>query len=152
MATHLKLIICKTVIFLSVTLLANLAHAESTWNGTYRYKTTMGNTVASNMPIVRIYKLTIDDTDCTLSIDGYQTMESIECKTEIAKQRIRINFKSYDNGEILNIYGDQAYKPGRTMLELRKSGKRLITVWLAEKPDNKLPRTGEYFKKDKKDR
>ena len=120
--------------------------AGSNWGGTYRYESALGNTTGGS-PIVMDYVLVISGQDCSLSIDGFQTMDRIKCIADADDSTLHVKFKSYENGAIENEFGVQIYEVGQVLFDLTMSGDKITTTWQAEMPDEKFPRTDTYFMK-----
>jgi hypothetical protein len=123
------------------------ACAENTsWNGSYIYEASLGDTVGGDAAVVT-YKLTVSPNKCEVSIEGFQTSESIICKTKEADHTLDINFQSYSDGSIKNKYGINVYKVGSLLLQLKRTD-NLITTWGELLPDEKLAKMGSYFIKE----
>jgi len=131
-------------IILLVSLGSLSCFAGPDWDGTYSYESAQGNTVGGSS-IVMKYVLVISSQDCSLSIDGFQTMDRIKCTANAEKSTLHIRFKSYENGAVENEFGVQVYKVGQVLFDLTRSGAKITTTWQGEVPDEKLPRTGTYF-------
>ena len=119
---------------------------NASWNGSYIYEASLGDTVGGDAVVVT-YKLTVAPEKCEVSIEGFQTSESIICKTKALDNLLDVNFQSYADRSTKNKYGIAIYKVGSSLLQLKRSD-NLITTWGELLPDDKLPKTGKYFIKE----
>ena len=119
---------------------------NASWNGTYTYEAALGDTVGGDSAVVT-YTLTIAPNKCEISIEGFQTSESIICKTKALDNLLDVNFQSYADGSTKNKYGIAIYKVGDSLLQLKRN-ENLLTIWGELLPDDKLPKTGKYFIKE----
>lgn len=138
----------KSILIITGVLFANICLAESKWDGTYSYNAALGNT-AGGSPIIMTYKLTLSKSKCLFSIDGFQTMDRIICKTTKKGDNIDVQFQSYANGTLNNEFGVQVYTPDEILFKLSKHDNMITTTWMSEKPAEKLPKSGVYFKIEK---
>lgn len=118
--------------------------AGPNWDGTYRYESAQDNTVGGS-PVSVKYVLVVSGPDCSLSIDGFQTMERITCRADTEQTSLHVRFNSYKNGKVENEFGVQVYKVDQILFDLDKSGGDISTTWRADKPDSNRPNTGNYF-------
>ena len=121
---------------------------NASWNGTYVYEATLGDTVGGDSAVVT-YTVTIAPNKCELSIEGFQTSDSLICKAKDMDNKLSVNFQSYADGSIKNKYGVAIYKVGDLLFQLNRT-KDLITTWGALLPDEKLAKVGHYFIKESK--
>lgn len=135
-----------TSIILLVSLGSFSCFASPDWAGTYNYEFAQGNTVGGS-PISMKYVLTVSGKDCSLSIDGFQTIERIRCRADTAKSTLHVRFKSYANGAVTNEFDVQIYEADQILFDLERSDTNITTIWKSEIPDENLPRTGTYFLK-----
>ncbi|MDH5654089.1 MAG: DUF5991 domain-containing protein [Gammaproteobacteria bacterium] len=124
-------------------LFTNSVNAAEEWDGKYEYHTSLGTTVGGSV-IMLMYELSVSKTDCTLNIDGYQTMDRIKCRADAKGDQLLVRFKSYADGSVKNPFGIEIYKVDAVLFELLRKDGKLVTTWKAEQPEN-LTEPGEYF-------
>ncbi len=142
----IRFIFCRSLFIVSLFFPTAACQADENWVGTYLYEAKFGQSY-SKTPIIVEYKLVLDSMSCRLEIVGYQVDESIRCISEQENNHLAINFQSYSNGKIKNIYDVQIYKKGATLFSIQKEGDELVTTWQAMFPDEKMNKSGRYFTK-----
>jgi hypothetical protein len=102
------------------------------------------------------YRLVVDDGkaggSAQLTVQGFQTDQTIVCDVEPTDDRIVVKFRSYANGKVVNEFGVAEYRPGEPLLTLargRDSQKGSITTeWQGLSPPREdVPRIGVFFQK-----
>lgn len=116
------------------------------WQGTYNYEAMLGENVADDAIIIE-YALSISGNECSLQIEGYQVSESILCTTREDNDHLTVNFKSYADGSVKNIYDVAVYTVGGTLFSFSYDNNQLLTTWGELIPDESLPQKGVYFLK-----
>src|SRR3978361_566013 len=85
------------------------------WKGSYVYEHSSGKS-KSGTGIVVTYKVEVrpanNDAPAIVSIEGYQTDETIICNVEASESAISFFFKSYEDGGVKNAFGVARYMPG----------------------------------------
>ncbi|KQQ27039.1 hypothetical protein ASF53_20425 [Methylobacterium sp. Leaf123] len=124
--------------------------APKDWQGRYRYEHAAGRT-AGGTGIVVNYDLVMRPPDvsdgCVLTIRGFQSDETIRCRTRREGQDLAVTFDRYGDGRTVNQYGVAVYKPGQPLFTLAK-GVALTTRWQGLKPDGQgVADSGAYLKK-----
>ncbi len=102
--------------------------AKAEWRGIYFCELEFGSTVPGQAVIVE-QALVLSADGCTLSVNGYQVSENIICKAESKGDGVAINFVSYADGSVKNIYGVQVYEAGETLFILTGDTARPATIW-----------------------
>ena len=118
-------------------------HEMAQWNGVYKYDAMLGENVAEDKIIIE-YELVLKDGDCKLSVQGYQTDETLLCTVEEHGVDLNIKFNSYADGSTENIYGVAIYPPNSTLFQLTSTPDSLITTWGSLLPDDSHS-SGKYF-------
>lgn len=119
------------------------------WAGTYVYEGSFGRT-AGGTGITALYEIRIGarpGSDCRITIDGFQTEETLRCIPNEEGSTLTLRFKSHEDGALTNRYGVAVYTPGAPLLALhRMQDGTLETSWLALQPlDAKTPARGRHF-------
>lgn len=129
-------------------LLFSLAACQSRadWNGVYVFSENLGEDPGGAAMLVQ-YRLELGADRCLLDISGYQSDTHIHCALDTDDNAAVIRFRSYDNGEVKNIYGVQVYQVGEPLFRLRSSANsgELVTEWQSLSPDSIEEKTGNYF-------
>ena len=134
-------------ILLMLTSLSLSACADKpAWQGTYSYEAMLGENVADDAVIIE-YALSISHNECSLQIEGYQVSESILCTTREDNGHLNVDFKSYADGSVKNIYDVAVYTVGGTLFSFSHENNQLLTIWGELIPDESLPQKGVYFLK-----
>lgn len=124
--------------------------APKDWQGRYRYEHAAGRT-AGGTGIVVNYDLVLRPPDvrdgCVLTVRGFQSDETIRCKTRREGQDLAVAFDRYGDGSTVNKYGVAVYKPGQPLFTLAKgAGGKFATRWQGVKPDGEgVAESGPYF-------
>ena len=124
--------------------------APKDWQGRYRYAHSAGRT-AGGTGIVVTYDLVLLPPDlkngCVLTLRGFQTDETIRCRTRRDGPGLAVAFDRYGDGKTVNKYGVAVYKPDQSLFTLAKeAGGPLITRWQGLKPDGEgVAGSGAYF-------
>ena len=124
------------------------AGAPKDWQGRYRYEHAAGRT-AGGTGIVVTYDLVLLPPDvrdgCVLTVRGFQSDETIRCRTRREAQGLAVTFDRYGKGGTVNKYGVAVYKPGQPLFTLVKETK-LATRWKGLRPDGEgVAESGPYF-------
>lgn len=122
--------------------------AAPSWDGAYVYEANLGETVGG-VTAASNYRLTLSHEQCTLKIQGYQVDEAIRCETKEVGNSISVVFVSFSNGDVKNIYGVEAYPPGKPLFSLYRSGRLVETEWQELKPTDETPKMGNFFSRQK---
>ncbi|MDK9783072.1 hypothetical protein KIT90_16935 [Vibrio sp. B172a] len=133
---------------LSTLLLSFAASASLTpsWDGNYRCELDLGENAAGQSTWAE-YELSISKDSCSLEAKGFQLDESIVCSTSAQGDRLDVQFKSYSNGDLSNLYGVQVYRVNETLLSLEREQKALLTHWLSYWPGEPAPKSTSCFEK-----
>lgn len=120
------------------------------WQGHYRYEHAAGRTAGGTGVVVN-YDLVLLPPDvsdgCVLTIRGFQSDETLRCRTRQEGQDLAVTFDRYGDGKTVNTYGVAVYKPGQPLFTLAK-GRALVTRWQGLKPDGQgVAESGAYFEK-----
>ena len=123
-----------------------------TWKGGYRYAFDGGKT-AGGSPIAVTYELAVvpgaGRGGCLLSSKGFQSDERIVCHTSGDAGTLAVTFHGYEDGRTVSRYGVARYKPGETLLTLKRpdGGDKILTEWGAFRPDlpSEAGNPGVYF-------
>lgn len=111
--------------------------APKDWQGRYRYEHVAGRT-AGGTGIVVTYDLVLRPPDardsCLLTIRGFQSDETIRCRTRREGQDLAVEFRSYGDGGTVNRYGVAVYRPGQPLFTLT-TGAKPATRWQGLRPD-----------------
>ena len=124
--------------------------APKDWQGRYRYEHAAGHT-AGGTGIVVTYDLVLLPPDvsdgCVLTVRGFQSDETLRCRTRREGQDLAVTFDRYGDGRTVNRYGVAVYKPGQPLFTLAKGG-ALATRWQGLKPDGQgVADRGAYFER-----
>lgn len=128
--------------------------APKDWQGRYRYAHAAGRT-AGGTGIVVTYELALLPPDvrdgCILTLRGFQTDETLRCRTRREGQDLSVAFHRYGDGGTVNKYGVAVYKPDEPLFTLAKgAGGRLVTRWQGLKPDGEgVAGSGAFFARAK---
>lgn len=128
--------------------------APKDWQGRYRYEHAAGRT-AGGTGIVVNYGLVLLPPDvrdgCVLTVRGFQSDETIRCRTRRDGQGLAVVFDRYGDGSAVNKYGVAVYKPGQSLFTLERGpGGRFATRWQGLKPDGEgVAGSGPFFVKVK---
>lgn len=119
------------------------------WQGGYEYQSSFFDGTQS---VITDIKLTIrSDGSCSLLWEGFQKDEGIVCKVDKPKEKVRginVEFLSYPDGKIENMYGVEVYSPGERLFSLlKKSDGTLITVWSEKYRPPQSHESGIFFEK-----
>ena len=131
------------------TLLLSFAASVSlppSWDGNYRCELDLGVNAAGQSTWAE-YELSISEGSCSLEAKGFQLDESIVCSTSAQDDRLDVQFKSYSNGELSNLFGVQVYRVKETLFSLESAQKRLLTHWLSYWPGEPAPKSTSCFEK-----
>lgn len=97
---------------------------QSDWYGQYNYSAGSGST-AGGSPIWMDITLIVDKQGtkniCQINADGYQTYDRLLCTVVMGKDRLILQFKSYEDGAILSPIGVEVFKVGETLFSLEKT-------------------------------
>lgn len=115
------------------------------WNGVYKYTAILGENAADDKVIIE-YELVLNEADCKLTVQGYQTNETLLCTIEKDGVNLTIRFKSYVDGSTENIYGVAVYTPHSILFQLTSTPDTLVTIWGTLTPDDNYS-SGKYFTK-----
>ncbi len=133
-------------------------NAQNEWYGEYSYFASGGQTTGGSQIMMDI-TVKIDKQggkeSCELNADGYQTFDRILCTTVINKNRLTLQFKSYEDGSVVNPIDVAVYKVGETLFSLekvatknKKKPARYITHWGAYTPFGlERKNVNDYFEK-----
>jgi len=117
------------------------------WYGRYLY-TYEGGETAGGSPIAVRYRLDLGRGSCLLRAEGFQTDEAIRCVAVPVGGGLAVRFRSFADGSVENMYGVAEYRPGATLLTLRRLRGRLLTRWAGYSlPDGKVRPEGIYFRR-----
>jgi hypothetical protein len=130
--------------------LAGAARAEKApdWTGTYSY-TESGGRNAGGAAIVVTHEIALTRAGggyrAEITANGYQTQVQIHALGAVAGNKLQIRFEK--DGEEQMFKG--RYQPGALLLELERSGARLLTHWGAYTPatTERFRNPGAYFKR-----
>ena len=119
------------------------------WTGTYAYEGSFGRT-AGGTGITALYEIRIGarpGSDCRITIDGFQTEETLLCTANDEGSTLTLRFKSHEDGALTNRYGVAVYTPGAPLLALhRMQDGTLETSWLVlQTLDGRTPARGRHF-------
>lgn len=92
----------------------------------YSYK---GGANAAGTGVVVDYDLSLGPQRCVFTAEGYQTDETILCVAHPSADKMRITFKSYGDGKVVDARGNSVYSAGDTLFDLERRGGRLVTRW-----------------------
>lgn len=124
---------------------ASPAPAKADWSGRYHYDFNAGRNAAGTGMVVS-YTLTLTQSACRLTAEGYQTDETILCEAKQTPAGLDIGFKSYGNGKTTDAYGNAEYSVGQALFTLQNKGGKTLTAWKAYPlPDEKPHPTAVYF-------
>lgn len=115
------------------------------WNGIYTYDAFLGENVAEEKMFIE-YVFTLNENNCVITRQGYQTDEKILCAATDSKGSLIVTFSSYEDGSTKNIYEVEVYPPKSTLFTLTPKDSKLITTWGSLAPDESFS-TGEHFKR-----
>lgn len=125
------------------------------WDGEYSYGGYGGRT-AGGSPIMMDITVSINSPKfkqaCVFQAMGFQTDTNIFCTAAIKSDVLEVQFKSYDDGGILNGYGNERYKVGEVLLTLKqpKDKKNQYAVrWGSYVPFDDMSQADKYFEKSK---
>ncbi|WP_104025654.1 DUF5991 domain-containing protein [Vibrio hyugaensis] len=131
------------------TLLLSFAASTSltpSWDGNYRCELDLGEN-ATGQSTWAEYELSISKDSCSLEAKGSQLDESIVCSKKTQGDRLDVQFKSYSNGELSNLFGVQVYRVKETLFSLEREQKGLLTHWLSYWPGEPAPKSQSCFEK-----
>ena len=123
----------------------SLCACAQNWDGTYTYDAFLGENVAEDKMFIE-YVFTLDEHNCVITSQGYQTDEKILCAATESEGSLVVTFSSYEDGSTKNIYEVEVYPPESTLFTLTLKDSTLITTWGSLAP-NKSHTSGEHFKK-----
>jgi len=116
------------------------------WAGRYVYEHDGGRT-AGGTGIVVTHVLNMKNNSCRLEASGFQTDETIVCRTRIDGKGVVVSFVGYPGGGTRNKYGVAQYRTGGTLFSMRKTAKGIVTTWGDYSPvEDGQPRVGGYFR------
>jgi hypothetical protein len=144
--------ICRPLAIFLLLLATNGARAApiDAWAGTYTYETIPGKVAGGVTAMVDIALMIWPDGRCELTLQGYQTDESIQCAVTADPGHADILFRTYSDGQIRNAYGVEEYRPGQRLVSLLRDPKRggeLVTTWDGLVPDGSRERRGHFFQR-----
>ena len=142
------------VFILTASLPPTVHAAKQSWSGRYIYEANYGRTAGGTAVTAR-YTIVIDGKapgKAILTVDGYQSDETLICDTRADANTMTLSFRSYEDGNATNVYGVAVYKPGTALLRLeRREGNArssIVTHWLELTGlDGKKPAAGVYFRR-----
>lgn len=115
------------------------------WDGTYTYEAFLGENVAEDKMFIE-YVFTLDEHNCVITSQGYQTDEKILCATTESEGSLVVTFSSYEDGSTKNIYEVEVHPPESNLFTLTLKDSKLITTWGSLAPDESHT-SGEHFRK-----
>jgi hypothetical protein len=128
---------------------ASAARAEAPdWTGTYGYAESGGRT-AGGTGIVVTHEIAVTRAGggykAEITANGYQTQVQLFAIGTVAGSKLQLRFEK--DGEEQMFKG--RYQPGALLLELERSGARLLTHWGAYTPatTERFRNPGVYFKR-----
>lgn len=119
------------------------------WIGNYSCQYVMGHAPGAPAP-VWVFNLTVkEDESCELTWQGYQKDDDILCKVSGDSKGLKIHFISFADGRVVNSSGNQVYKSGEKLMELKPivGDRKIWTKWWALNKVNVL-RDGVRFARD----
>ena len=121
-------------------------HGDGSWDGRYRYSANYGKTAGGSAMGVD-YQITLAGSACRITLDGFQTEETLLCQAVPDGPRLTLRFVSHCDGAPTNAYGVRVYQSGQPLLMLERPGKQpLRTTWLGLRGlDGKTPKPGHTF-------
>jgi hypothetical protein len=118
------------------------SNAENDWHGQYEYFASGGETVGGSQIMLditlKIGKQGLKEI-CELELSGFQRYETLLCTAAINKNQMTIQFKSYEDGRIVNKSDVEVYKVGETLFSLEK-----YSATNEKKQNRYIPRWGAY--------
>jgi len=122
--------------------------AQSSWDGRYRYSASYGQSAGGGAMVVD-YQIDLAGRSCRITLDGFQTDETLLCRAQADGKRLTLHFVSHGDGGPTNAYGVRVYQTDQPLLMLERQDKQpLRTTWLGLKGlDGKTPQAGHYFDK-----
>ena len=135
-----------------LTAVAGSCYAEvvpTRWIGSYSYQYVMGHSVGEPAPAWDFSLTVREDGSCELTWQGYQKDDDILCKASGENGYLRIYYVSFADGTTSDPSGQQAYKPGAKLVQLKsiKNNSVLWTKWGALNKANVL-KDGVRFEHD----
>lgn len=116
------------------------------WSGRYVYEYDGGQT-AGGSGIAVTHVLTLKKGSCRLEAEGFQTDETIVCRTKVDRTGLIVTFAGYPGGGTRNKYGVAQYRAGAVLFSMRRTAKGIVTSWRDYSPvDEGQPRVGRYFR------
>lgn len=92
------------------------------------------------------YDLSLSPRSCRLVTSGYQTDQTILCRTAVGPTGLEVRFASYGDGKTVDAYGNAEYRVGQTLFTMRRRSGRVVTAWKAfTLPDDASHPPGVYF-------
>lgn len=135
---------------LLLALLGAMPARAAGWAGTYTYEGMAGydggGTAATGNAIVLDLTLNLAAKTCTLSAEGFQTDETLNCTTAPLPEGIEILFAGIPAGDpAQNGFFSAPDRLGALLFSLRRTGGKLITRWGAIKPSFVNTDSGAFF-------
>ncbi|MGL6159441.1 DUF5991 domain-containing protein [Microbulbifer sp.] len=127
--------------------LASACQSSAQWDGLYTFSEKLGEDPGGAAMLVE-YRLEVAGDRCLLNITGYQSDSRIRCTLEASDGKAVVRFRSYDNGDVKNIYGVQVYQVNEPLFTLRspsENSEELVTEWGGLVPDSVKDKSGNYF-------
>lgn len=132
-----------------------IAHADpdgAHWAGRYLFESAAAPTASGTVPVVS-YTLVVADPPearpAVLTIDGYQSDETILCDARESQGALVLSFRSYGDGRRTNRFGVSQYEMGQVLFVLSgdpsKRGNGLVTTWKKLVPDGVADAPGSFF-------
>ena len=126
------------------------ARAETRdWTGTYSYTESGGRTAGGTGIVVSheiVVRLRGSQYQAQITANGYQTQVQLFALGTVSGNKLQLRFEK--DGEEQMFKG--RYQPGALLLELERSGARLLTHWGAYTPatTERFRNPGVYFKRN----
>jgi len=143
------------IIVWSLTLSCSADNVQIDWSGEYSYTVSLGKTAGGSI-IFSNYSLYINQPEkkepCVFEVKGYQSDSKKLCSLVREKEKLKILFKSYPDGSIINRFGMEIPKVGQPIVMLlMTNNKQIQTKWYSKEcPSERIcDSTAVYFKKIK---
>jgi hypothetical protein len=115
------------------------AAATADWGGTYTAEHLIPESGNETTPAIE-YRLVLDDDNCALTIQGFQSDDSIVCSAQALGADLVVAFKSFADGKLTNRFEVEPYKVGERLLTLKSADGKIAGEWGALVPhDNARP-------------
>lgn len=126
------------------------------WRGEYKHFSSAGETAGGSQimmsELLKIEKKWLKES-CEFEMSGFQTYRTLLCSIEPSNNKLKVKFKSYEDGSLVNINNVAEYQVGEVLFTLEKppaldKSNHYPLQWGAYTPFGiKTTKTDEYFEK-----